>query len=138
MKQKKVLACMLSLAMMFTMFTMYFGVTSYATEQRSAGSDETAAVITADAVLLAANKGWQPKPTRTVKSASEFPITLKNGEVLQINGPIQYTASAGVSPITLAEGASASIIINGSVTLRGAVGVNKPVLVWGYLSVKNW
>ena len=70
---------MLSLAMMFTMFTMYFGVTSYATEQRSAGSDETAAVITADAVLLAANKGWQPKPTRTVKSASEFPITLKNG-----------------------------------------------------------
>lgn len=120
MKQKKVLACMLSLAMMFTMFTMYFGVTSYATEQRSAGSDETAAVITADAVLLAANKGWQPKPTRTVKSASEFPITLKNGEILQINGPIEYTASAGVSPITLAEGASASIIINGSVTLRGA------------------
>lgn len=120
MKQKKVLACMLSLTMMFTMFTMYFGVTSYATEQRSAGSDETAAVITADAVLLAANKGWQPKPTRTVKSASEFPITLKNGEILQINGPIEYTASAGVSPITLAEGASASIIINGSVTLRGA------------------
>ena len=78
---------MLSLAMMFTMFTMYFGVTSYATEQRSAGSDETAAVITADAVLLAANKGWQPKPTRTVKSASEFPITLKTARYCKSTAP---------------------------------------------------
>ena len=67
-----------------------------------------------------ASTSWQPKPTRTVSSASSFPLTLNNGDVLLINGPINFSASAGQSPITLASGASAKIIINGSVTLRGA------------------
>lgn len=67
-----------------------------------------------------ASTSWQPKPTRTVSSASSFPLTLNNGDVLLINGSINFSASAGQSPITLASGASAKIIINGSVTLRGA------------------
>ena len=67
-----------------------------------------------------ASTSWQPKPTRTVSSASSFPLTLNNGDVLLINGSISFSASAGQSPITLASGASAKIIINGSVTLRGA------------------
>lgn len=71
-------------------------------------------------IMLTASSSWQPKPNRTVSSASAFPITLNNGDVLQINGPIEFSASTGQSPIKLASGASAKIIINGSVTLRGA------------------
>ena len=56
----------------------------------------------------------------TITSASQFPLTLTNGAVVQINGPIDYTAPTGKSPITVTAGASVSIIINGSVILRGA------------------
>ncbi len=112
MKQSKVLAWALSLAMMFTMSP---GITGYAAEKRNTIRGESA-----DIVLLAANTGWQPKPTRSVSSASAFPTTLNNGDVLQINGPVEYSAPEGVSPITLAAGADAKIIINGKVTLHGA------------------
>ena len=41
-------------------------------------------------------------------------------EIVQINGPVTYTAPAGTNPITVASGVDAKIIINGSVTLNGA------------------
>ncbi len=66
-----------------------------------------------------AASGWQPKPTRTVTS-SNFPVTISNGETVQINGPVNYTAATGKSPITIAANATAKLIINGSVTLNGA------------------
>lgn len=73
----------------------------------------------ADNIAVQAATGWQPKPTRTVTS-SNFPLTVSNGETVQINGTVNYTAATGKSPITIAANASAKIIINGSVTLNGA------------------
>ena len=106
----KTLALLLSFALLLTMFP---SVEGYAVDRQS---EPVSAV--SDVALYAA--GWQKKPTKTVSSASNFPITLNNGDVLQINGPIDYTAPAGRSPITVAANATVSIIINGSVTLHGA------------------
>lgn len=106
----KTLALLLSCALLLTMFP---SVEGYAVDRQS---EPVSAV--SDVALYAA--GWQKKPTKTVSSASNFPITLNNGDVLQINGTINYTASTGVSPITVAANATVSIIINGSVTLNGA------------------
>lgn len=107
----KTLALLLSCALLLTMFP---SVKGYAVDRQS---EPVSAVSD---VALYANTGWQKKPTKTVSSASNFPITLNNGDVLQINGPIDYTAPAGRSPITVAANATVSIIINGSVTLHGA------------------
>ena len=107
----KTLALLLSCALLLTMFP---SVKGYAVDRQS---EPVSAVSD---VALYANTGWQKKPTKTVSSASNFPITLNNGDVLQINGTINYTASTGVSPITVAANATVSIIINGSVTLYGA------------------
>ena len=106
----KTLALLLSCALLLTMFP---SVKGYAVDRQS---EPVSAV--SDVALYAA--GWQKKPTKTVSSAKNFPITLNNGDVLQINGTINYTASTGVSPITVAANATVSIIINGSVTLHGA------------------
>ena len=106
----KTLALLLSCALLLTMFP---SVEGYAVDRQS---EPVSAV--SDVALYAA--GWQKKPTKTVSSAKNFPITLNNGDVLQINGTINYTASTGVSPITVAANATVSIIINGSVTLHGA------------------
>ena len=107
----KTLALLLSCALLLTMFP---GVEGYAVDRQS---EPISAVSN---VALYANTGWQKKPTKTVSNARNFPITLNNGDVLQINGTINYTASTGVSPITVAANATVSIIINGSVTLHGA------------------
>lgn len=107
----KTLALLLSCALLLTMFP---SVEGYAVDRQS---EPVSAVSD---VALYANTGWQKKPTKTVSSARNFPITLNNGDVLQINGTINYTASTGVSPITVAANATVSIIINGSVTLHGA------------------
>lgn len=107
----KTLALLLSCALLLTMFP---SVEGYAVDRQS---EPVSAVSD---VALYANTGWQKKPTKTVSSARNFPITLNNGDVLQINGTINYTASTGVSPITVAANATVSIIINGSVTLYGA------------------
>ena len=107
----KTLALLLSCALLLTMFP---SVKGYAVDRQS---EPVSAVSD---VALYANTGWQKRPTITVTSARNFPITLNNGDVLQINGTINYTASTGVNPITVAANATVSIIINGSVTLHGA------------------
>lgn len=107
----KTLALLLSCALLLTMFP---SVEGYAVDRQS---EPVSAVSD---VALYANTGWQKRPTITVTSAASFPLSLGDGAVLQINGPIDYTASTGVSPITVAANATVSIIINGSVTLHGA------------------
>ena len=113
MRKGKVLALILSCAMLFTMtpFVEGYGIDLQNNQISNAATG---------AVVFAASKNWQPKPNKTVSNASSFPITLKNGDVLQINGPINYSAATGKSPITIASGADVKIIINGSVTLHGA------------------
>ena len=110
----RISAWLLSGAMVLAMI---FGAVGYVSAQDVSA---TAGGETVEIVTQAASSGWQPKPTRTVSSNSSFPLTLKDGDVLQINGPIDYMASTGTSPITVAAGANAKIIINGSVTLHGA------------------
>ncbi len=107
----KTLALLLSCALLLTMFP---SVKGYAVDRQS---EPVSAVSD---VALYANTGWQKRPTITVTSAASFPLSLGDGAVLQINGPIDYTAPAGRSPITVAANATVSIIINGSVTLHGA------------------
>ncbi len=80
--------------------------------------------VMADTSQVYAATGWQPKPNRSVSSAGAFPVTLNDGDILQINGNIDYTAPSGKSPITVASGAKAKIIINGNVTLHGADAVD--------------
>lgn len=70
--------------------------------------------------VFAASGSWQPKPNRTVTGSSAFPLKLSNGNVLQINGPVDFTAPTGQSAIQIDSGATVAIIINGSVTLHGA------------------
>lgn len=108
MRKRRIPALLLSCAMLFTMSPRI----------ESAALDRTG-TAEGEGVVFAASS-WQPKPTKTISATSGFPVTLKNGDVLQINGPINYTAAVGKSPITLAAGANAKIIINGSVTLHGA------------------
>lgn len=107
----KTLALLLSCALLLTMFP---SVEGYAVDRQS---EPVSAVSD---VALYANTGWQKRPTITVTSAASFPLSLGDGAVLQINGPIDYTAPAGRSPITVAANATVSIIINGSVTHHGA------------------
>ncbi len=112
MRRSKVLPLLLTFAMLLSMLP---GVTSEASANGSSDSE------TVDNVpVTLASSGWQPRPTKTVSSAGSFPLTLNNGDVLQINGPIEYTAPTGQSPITLASRAKVSIIINGNVSLHGA------------------
>ena len=108
MRKRRIPALLLSCAMLFTMSPR---IESVALDRTGTAEGE--------GVVFAASS-WQPKPTKTISATSGFPVTLKNGDVLQINGPINYTAAVGKSPITLAAGANAKIIINGSVTLHGA------------------
>ena len=70
--------------------------------------------------VFAASGSWQPKPNRTVTGSSAFPLKLSDGNVLQINGPVDFTAATGQSAIQIDSGATVAIIINGSVTLHGA------------------
>ncbi len=112
MKPSRFFALLLTLAMMLTLSP---GAVGYAADEQGEPEQQAAEIV-----LLAASTGWQPKPTWTVSNKSSFPLTLKSGDVLQINGPIDYTAPTGKSPITVAAGASVKIIINGSVTLHGA------------------
>ena len=112
MKPSRFFALLLTLAMMLTLSP---GAVGYAADEQGEPERQEAEIV-----LLAASTGWQPKPTWTVSNKSSFPLTLKSGDVLQINGPIDYTAPTGKSPITVAAGASVKIIINGSVTLHGA------------------
>ena len=105
MKKNKLLAALLSLTVVLATLP---AATSTAEAEDNSNS-----------IAVQATTGWQPKATRTVTS-SNFPLTVSNGDVLQINGPINYTAATGKSPITVASGAKAKIIINGSVTLNGA------------------
>lgn len=137
MRQRKWLALLLALMMVVTVTPVAYAeeetvietVTEPETVAESGGDSAEEEVPVEEPVeasaetqelQLMASTSWQPKPTRTVSSASSFPLTLNNGDVLLINGSISFSASAGQSPITLASGASAKIIINSSVTLRGA------------------
>ena len=104
MKRNKWLALLLALVMVLGMVPMAEA------EDIAPAAEETQSTENVAAV----------QASSTITSASQFPLTLTNGAVVQINGPIDYTAPTGKSPITVAAGASASLIINGSVTLHGA------------------
>ena len=76
-------------------------------------------LASASPVQVRADETWLPEPTKTVDSASELPITLANGDVLLIKD-VTYSAETGVSPIALADGATATVIVEGTVELHGA------------------
>ena len=105
MKKNKLLAALLSLTVVLA--TLPAATSTAVAEDNS------------DNIAVQAATGWQPKPTRTVTS-SNFPLTINNNEIVQINGPVNYTAATGKSPITVAAGAKAKLIISGNVTLNGA------------------
>ena len=105
MKKNKLLAALLSL-------TVVLATLPAATSTAEAEDNS-------ENIAVQAATGWQPKATRTVAS-KDFPITISNGETVQINGTVNYTAATGKSPITIATNATAKIIISGSVTLHGA------------------
>lgn len=117
MRRSKIISFLLTFAMLLSMSP---SVTTAAETEDTAGEIALLSEEGNVTLFTASATGWQPKPTRSVSSASSFPLTLNNGEILQINGPITYTAPTGQSPITVADGATVKIIINGSVALYGA------------------
>lgn len=66
-----------------------------------------------------AEEGWLPKPTITIEDESGLPVTLSDRDVLLIRD-VAYSAETGVSPITLADNATATVIVEGTVELNGA------------------
>ena len=105
MKKNKLLAALLSLTVVLATLP---AATSTAVAEDNSNS-----------IAVQAATGWQPKPTKTVSSITS-PLTISDGDVLQLNGTINYTAPTGKIPITVAPNATAKIIISGSVTLHGA------------------
>ena len=76
-----------------------------AVETQSAESVESATAVQAN---------------RTISSASSFPLTLNNGDVVTLSGTFTVDYSnEGKSPITVAANASVTLIINGNITLCG-------------------
>lgn len=117
MRRSKIISFLLTFAMLLSMSP---SVTTAAETEDTAGEIALLSGEGNVTLFTASATSWQPKPTRSVSSAGSFPLTLNNGEILQINGPITYTAPTGQSPITVADGATVKIIINGSVALYGA------------------
>ena len=74
MKKNKLLAALLSL-------TVVLATLPAATSTAEAEDNS-------ENIAVQAATGWQPKATKTVTKSSEFPLTLSNGDVLQINGTI--------------------------------------------------
>ncbi len=105
MKKNKLLAVLLSLTVVLATLP---AATSTAEAEDNSNS-----------IAVQATTGWQPKATKTVSSITS-PLTISDGDVLQLNGTINYTAPTGKIPITVAPNATAKIIISGSVTLHGA------------------
>lgn len=66
-----------------------------------------------------AGEEWLPAPNITVDDPARLPITLDDGDVLLIKD-VAYSAKTGESPIALADNATATIIVEGTVELNGA------------------
>lgn len=75
--------------------------------------------IALHSVFVPVSSKW-PSPTRTITSNSQFPLKVYNNEVVLLQGNLRYDAKPGESPISVATGALAAIIIQGNVTLNGA------------------
>ena len=75
----------------FTLFalasSMYFNTMLSSENSISENNVKNASLIS-----MMSNFQWLPSPTKTILDASAFPVTLNNNDVLQINGPITYTA----------------------------------------------
>ena len=109
MKRNKWLALLLALVMVLGMVPLA-SAEDIAPAAEEAQSTENVAAVQASS--------W-PNAQSDVIEITKFPATLQNGKVYRLSQ--SYTSTtAGESPITVAAGASASLIINGSVTLRGA------------------
>lgn len=86
-----------------------------------------AALLLATAPVLAsaqpsqarAGGEWLPAHNITVDDPAQLPITLNDGDVLLIRD-VTYSAETGVSPIALADNATATVIVEGAVELHGA------------------
>ena len=75
--------------------------------------------IALQSVVVPVSSKW-PSATRIITSNSQFPLTLRNNEVVLLQGTLRYDARPGASPISVEPGALAAIIIQGNVTLNGA------------------
>lgn len=75
--------------------------------------------IALHSVFVPVSSKW-PSSTRTITSNSQFPLKVYNNEVVLLQGNLRYDAKPGESPISVATGALAAIIIQGNVTLNGA------------------
>ena len=67
-------------------------------------------------------QGQWPAATKTVSSTGDFPLTLRDGDIVELKGDltVDFRAKTGQSPIAVAANAKAALIISGDVKLYGA------------------
>ena len=111
MKWNKYLALLLALVLTLTMVP--------AVEGESDAPAETAAVTGAEGVSVQATTWPSDANNATSIGEKDLPKTLSNGSYL-LSGTFEYQAPTGKSPITVPKGVSATLIINGNITLHGA------------------
>ena len=81
-----------------------------------------AAQANSSAVSVLQVSGQWPTATKTISSTEAFPLTLKDGDIVELKGDltVDFRNQSGQSPISVAAKAKAALIITGKVVLYGA------------------
>ncbi len=90
-----------------------------AQESAAPAAVETQSVENVQSTTAVQGSSWpSASASNTYTDSSKFPLTLKS-ETYKLSN-LSYTANPGQSPITVPRGVSATLIIDGNVTLSGA------------------
>lgn len=130
MRRNNWLALLLALVMVLTMVPTAAAAAYISEEDVSLGAYGTepdvfvapAVQANSSAVSVLQVSGRWPAATKTVSSTGDFPLTLRDGDIVELKGDltVDFRAKTGQSPIAVAANAKAALIISGDVKLYGA------------------
>lgn len=130
MRRNNWLALLLALVMVLTMVPTAAAAAYISEEDVSLGAYGTepdvfvapAVQANSSAVSVLQVSGQWPAATKTVSSTGDFPLTLRDGDIVELKGDltVDFRAKTGQSPIAVAANAKAALIISGDVKLYGA------------------
>ena len=130
MRRNNWLALLLALVMVLTMVPTAAAAAYISEEDVSLGTYGTepdvsvasAVQANSSAVSVLQVSGQWPAATKTVSSTGDFPLTLRDGDIVELKGDltVDFRAKTGQSPIAVAANAKAALIISGDVKLYGA------------------
>ena len=130
MRRNNWLALLLALVMVLTMVPTAAAAAYISEEDVSLGAYGTepdvfvapAVQANSSAVSVLQVSGQWPAATKTVSSTGDFPLTLRDGDIVELKGDltVDFREKTGQSPIAVAANAKAALIISGDVKLYGA------------------